>query len=27
MPTATGGGGVRTGLGDPHGVQPLVDAH
>ena len=27
MPTTTGGGGVRTGLGDPHGVQPLVDAH
>ena len=25
--TPTGRGGIGAGLGDPHGVQPLVDAH
>jgi hypothetical protein len=27
MPATAGPSGTRTRLGDPHGLQPLVDAH
>jgi hypothetical protein len=27
VPATTSRGGTRTGLSDPHGLQPLVDAH